>query len=114
MNKAKECPFCGGINIVHIYEDVNKVRVFCSKCKASTGNYKKHEDALINWNERINDEEMKNLNNNDSFESEVLKDYHRVLKSIDRRLSVRGNRIMWGSDIHKEIQFLIGAKKDDI
>jgi len=54
--KLKPCPFCGGVNIQHMFTPDAKIEAahwfFCKGCGASGPTMKGIEAALIGWNDR--------------------------------------------------------------
>ena len=60
-NKLKPCPFCGGEALIYtntIIKNLPTYSVYCSECYARTyGMYDTKEQAIENWNRRVNQNE---------------------------------------------------------
>lgn len=55
MEELKKCPFCGGeakVDELKLSNEFSYKRVFCTKCKARTKNYRSYDEAIGAWNDR--------------------------------------------------------------
>ena len=64
MEKLKPCPFCGGKAemLINEYEDSRKeYLVACTECDGMVERWRKtEEEAVEQWNRRVNDKEANN------------------------------------------------------
>lgn len=60
-HKFRQCPFCGSWDVHPASKEPNLHWVVCHGCQASTGIYRKAENAKAAWNKRavLHEEEEK-------------------------------------------------------